>query len=256
MNLLQVIDLPLNLIQYTNGYGGYSNGYGGGTAIIWILFGIIALVGWMVQARLQNRFTKYSRIPLRNGMTGKEVAEKMLRDNGINDVQVLSVKGQLTDHYNPLNKTINLSEPVYSSNSVAAAAVAAHETGHAVQHAVGYAPLKMRSALVPIISSTSKWVMWVILLGIVMINTFPMLLWFGIAMFALTTLFSFITLPVEKNATNRALQWLSSAGITDVGNHNQAVDALRWAGYTYVVAALSSLATLLYYVMIALDSRR
>lgn len=256
MNLLQVINLPLNLIQYSNGYDNYASGYSGGTAVIWILFGIIAVAGWMVQARLQNRFTKYSRIPLRNGMTGKEVAEKMLRDNGIYDVQVLSVKGQLTDHYNPLNKTINLSEPVYSSNSVAAAAVAAHETGHAVQHAVGYAPLKMRSALVPIISSTSKWVMWVILLGIVMIKTFPMLLWFGIAMFALTTIFSFITLPVEKNATNRALQWLSSSGITDVSNHNQAVDALRWAGYTYVVAALSSLATLLYYLIIALGSRR
>ncbi len=255
MNVLQIIDLPLNLIQYTNGYNNYSSGYNGSTAVIWILFGIIALAGWLVQMRLQNRFAKYSRIPLRNGMTGKEVAEKMLRDNGIYDVQVLSVRGQLTDHYNPLNKTINLSEPVYASNSVAAAAVAAHETGHALQHAVGYAPLKMRSALVPIISSTSKWVMWVILLGIIMIQTFPMLLWIGIGMFALTTIFSFITLPVEKNATNRALQWLSFAGITDVSNHNQAVDALRWAGYTYVVAALSSLATLMYYVMIALGSR-
>lgn len=223
---------------------------------IWIIFIAIAVAGWIVQAMLQSRFKKYSKIPLRNGMTGKEVAEKMLRDNGIYDVQVISVRGQLTDHYNPLNKTINLSEPVYGSYSVAAAAVAAHETGHAVQHAVGYVPLKTRSALVPVISSTSKWLMWVILLGIIMVQTFPMLLWFGIAMFALTTLFSFITLPVEKNATNRALRWLSSAGITDATNHNQAVDALRWAGYTYVVAALGSLASLLYYIMIAMSGSR
>jgi Zn-dependent membrane protease YugP len=145
---------------------------------------------------------------------------------------------------------------VYASYSVAAAAVAAHETGHAVQHAVGYGPLKMRSALVPVISSTSKWVMWVILAGIIMIQTFPALIWIGIGMFALTTLFSFVTLPVEKNATNRALRWLSSAGITDTSNHNQAEDALRWAGYTYVVAALSSLATLLYYIMIATSGSR
>ncbi len=225
-------------------------------APIWILFGIIALAGWIVQAQLQSRFKKYSRVPLRNGMTGRDVAEKMLHDNGIYDVQVISVRGQLTDHYNPLNKTINLSEPVYGSNSVAAAAVAAHETGHALQHAKGYAPLKMRSALVPVISSTSKWVMWVILLGIIMVQTVPALLWIGIAMFALTTLFSFVTLPVEKNATNRALSWLSSAGITDVSNHNQATDALRWAGYTYVVAALSSLATLFYYIMIAMSGSR
>jgi Zn-dependent membrane protease YugP len=152
--------------------------------------------------------------------------------------------------------TQNLSEPVYDSYSVAAAAVAAHETGHALQHALGYAPLKMRSALVPIISSTSKWVMWVLLLGIILVETFPLLLWFGIVIFGLSTLFSFITLPVEKNATNRALSWLSSAGITDVSNHSQAEDALRWAGYTYVVAALSSLATLLYYIMIAMSGSR
>jgi Zn-dependent membrane protease YugP len=223
---------------------------------IWILFIAIAIAGWAVQASLQSRFKKYSKIPLRNGMTGREVAEKMLHDNGIFDVQVISVRGRLTDHYNPLNKTINLSEPVYGSYSVAAAAVAAHETGHALQHAKGYAPLKMRSALVPVVSSTSKWVMWVILGGIIMIQTFPMLIWIGIGMFALTTLFSFVTLPVEKNATNRALVWLRSAGITDRSNHDQAVDALRWAGYTYVVAALSSLATLLYYIMIASGSRR
>lgn len=225
-------------------------------AFIWIIFIGIALAGWIVQARLQSRFKKYSKIPLRNGMTGKEVAEKMLYDNGINDVQVISVRGRLTDHYNPLNKTINLSEPVYGSYSVAAAAVAAHETGHALQHARGYAPLKMRSALVPVISSTSKWVMWLLLLGIIMVETFPMLLWGGIVIFGMSTLFSFITLPVEKNATNRALRWLSSAGITDVSNHNQAEDALRWAGYTYVVAALGSLATLMYYIMIAMSGSR
>lgn len=225
-------------------------------ALIWILFGAIALAGWVVQASLQSRFKKYSRIPIRNGMTGKEVAEKMLHDNGIYDVQVISVRGQLTDHYNPQVRTINLSEPVYGSNSVAAAAVAAHETGHALQHATEYGPLKMRSALVPVVSSTSKIVMWVILLGIIMVETFPALLWIGILMFALTTIFSFITLPVEKNASDRAIQWLSSAGITDSSNHRKAVDALRWAGYTYVVAALSSLATLFYYIMIAMSGRR
>ncbi len=223
---------------------------------VYFLLILIAVAGFGVQAMLQSRFKKYSKIPIRNGMTGRDVAEKMLHDNGIYDVQVISVRGQLTDHYNPMNKTINLSEPVYGSNSVAAAAVAAHETGHALQHAKGYAPLKMRSALVPMVSAASKWVTWILLLGIITIQTFPALLWIGIALFATTTLFSFVTLPVEKNATNRALRWLSSAGITDVSNHSQATDALRWAGYTYVVAALSSLATLLYYIMIAMSGSR
>ncbi|WP_436417822.1 zinc metallopeptidase [Petrimonas sulfuriphila] len=223
---------------------------------VWFLLILIAVAGFGVQAMLQSRVKKYSRIPLRNGMTGRDVAEKMLHDNGIYDVQVISVRGQLTDHYNPTNKTINLSEPVYGSNSIAAAAVAAHETGHALQHAKGYAPLKMRSALVPVVSASSRWVTWILLLGIVTVSTFPALLWMGIGLFALTTLFSFVTLPVEKNATNRALRWLSSAGVTDVSNHSQATDALRWAGYTYVVAALSSLATLLYYIMIAMSGSR
>lgn len=223
---------------------------------VYFLLILIAIAGFGVQGMLQSRFKKYSRIPIRNGMTGKDVAEKMLHDNGIYDVQVISVRGQLTDHYNPMNKTINLSEPVYGSNSVAAAAVAAHETGHALQHAKGYAPLKMRSALVPVVSAASKWVTWILLLGIIMVQTFPALLWIGIVLFASTTLFSFVTLPVEKNATNRALRWLSSAGITDVSNHSQATDALRWAGYTYVVTALSSLATLLYYIMIAMSGSR
>jgi len=223
---------------------------------VWFLLILIAVAGFGVQAMLQSRFKKYSRIPLRNGMTGRDVAEKMLHDNGIYDVQVISVRGQLTDHYNPTNKTINLSEPVYGSNSIAAAAVAAHETGHALQHAKGYAPLKMRPALVPVVSASSRWVTWILLLGIVTVSTFPALLWMGIGLFALTTLFSFVTLPGEKNATNRALRWLSSAGVTDVSNHSQATDALRWAGYTYVVAALSSLATLLYYIMIAMSGSR
>lgn len=223
---------------------------------VWILLIGIGILGFGVQAMLQSRFKKYSRIAIRNGMTGRDVAEKMLHDNGIYDVQVVSVRGQLTDHYNPANKTINLSEPVYGSNSVAAAAVAAHETGHALQHAFGYAPLKMRSALVPVVSASSKWVTWILLAGILTVSAFPALLWFGIALFAMTTLFSFVTLPVEVNASARALKWLSSAGITDAGNHNQAVDALRWAGYTYVVAALSSLATLVYYIMIAMSGSR
>jgi Zn-dependent membrane protease YugP len=158
---------------------------------VWILMIIIAIAGFAVQAMLQSRFKKYSRIPLRNGMTGREVAEKMLHDNGIYDVQVISVRGQLTDHYNPVNKTINLSEPVYNSNSVAAAAVAAHETGHALQHAKGYLPLKMRSALVPVVSASSRWVTWILLIGIITVSTFPALLWVGIALFAMTTLFSF-----------------------------------------------------------------
>ncbi len=224
--------------------------------IIWILFIAIALASYIVSATLQQRFNKYSKIPLSNGMTGRDVAEKMLHDHGIYDVQITSTKGKLTDHYNPLNKTINLSEGVYSSSSVAAAAVAAHETGHAVQHAIQYAPLKMRSALVPVVTFTSRWVTWVLLGGIILIQTFPALIWIGIAMFAMTTLFSLITLPVEINASQRALAWLNHAGITDVTNEAQARDALKWAAYTYVIAALSSLATLIYYILIALGSNR
>jgi Zn-dependent membrane protease YugP len=224
--------------------------------MIWIIFIAIALASYIVSATLQQRFNKYSKIPLGNGMTGRDVAEKMLHDHGIYNVKITSTKGKLTDHYNPLNKTINLSEEVYSSNSVAAAAVAAHETGHAVQHAIQYAPLKMRSALVPVVTFTSRWVTWVLLGGIILIQTFPALIWIGIAMFAMTTLFSFITLPVEINASQRALAWLSQAEITDGTNEAQARDALKWAAYTYVVAALGSLATLIYYILIALGSRR
>ena len=191
-----------------------------------ILMIVVALVGWLVQAKLQSKFKKYSQIPVRSRMTGRDVALKMLHDNGIYDVQVISVRGQLTDHYNPLNKTINLSESVYGSYSVAAAAVAAHETGHAIQHARAYAPLKMRSALVPVVSISSRFVMWVILAGFLLIHTLPALIWIGIAMFAMTTLFSFITLPVEVNASNRAIAWLENTGITDGSNQAEAVDAL------------------------------
>ncbi|WP_080903373.1 zinc metallopeptidase [Parabacteroides sp. Marseille-P3160] len=222
----------------------------------WILFISIAVISWLVSANLKHKFEKYSEIPLPAGLTGKEVAEKMLHDNGIYDVTVTSTPGHLTDHYNPMNKTVNLSEPVYSSNSIAAAAVAAHECGHAVQHARGYAPLKMRSALVPIVSFSSSILSWILLGGMLMLNTFPQLLLFGIILFAMTTLFSFITLPVEINASKRALVWLSNAGLTNIATQDKAEDALRSAAYTYVVAALGSLATLLYYVMIFLGGRR
>lgn len=194
-------------------------------------------------------------MPLSNGMTGRDVAEKMLHDNGIYDVRVTSTPGSLTDHYNPVNKTVNLSEGVYGSCSVAAAAVAAHECGHAVQHAQAYAPLKMRSALVPVVQFSSTIVSWVLLAGIIMIETMPSILLFGIILFAASTLFSFITLPVEINASQRALAWMSRAGITHAFNHKAAEDALKSAAYTYVVAALSSLATLVYYVMVYMNRR-
>ncbi len=223
--------------------------------MIWIIFGITALASWLVQMNLKSKFTKYSKIPIANGMTGRDVALKMLHDNGIFDVQVTSTPGQLTDHYNPLTKTVNLSEGVFHSNSVAAAAVAAHECGHAVQHATAYAPLTMRSRLVPVVSFASNWVQWVLLAGIVMLESFPQVLTIGVALFAVTTLFSFITLPVEINASSRALAWLNSAGITNYSTHEPAKDALKSAAYTYVVAALGSLATLIYYVMILLGRR-
>jgi len=221
----------------------------------WIIFIAIALASYLVQANLNNKFKKYSRMSLGNGMTGREVAEKMLHDNGIYDVRVISTPGQLTDHYNPTNKTVNLSEGVYLSDSVAAAAVAAHECGHAVQHAVAYGPLKMRSALVPVVSAASNWVSWILLAGILLIQSFPQVLLFGIILFACTTLFSVITLPVEIDASRRALAWLSRAGITTSRNQSQARDALKSAAYTYVIAAISSLATLIYYVMIYMGRR-
>lgn len=209
------------------------------------------VLSFIVQQMLQSRFSKYSKVPVANGMSGAEVAQKMLHDHGIYDVKVVPARGMLTDHYNPQTKTVALSEGVYASRSVAAAAVAAHECGHAVQHAIGYAPLKMRSALVPVVNFASSIVQWVLLLGVLMINTFPGLLWFGIILFASTTLFSFITLPVEVNASSRAVSWLGRSGITDSQTAPMAVGALKWAAYTYVVAALGSLATLLYYIGLA-----
>jgi Zn-dependent membrane protease YugP len=184
-------------------------------------------------------------------MSGAEVAQKMLRDHGIYDVKVVPTRGMLTDHFNPQTKTVALSESVYASRSIAAAAVAAHECGHAVQYATGYAPVRMRSALVPAVSFASNIVQWVLLAGVIFINVFPGLIWLGIGLFALTTLFSFVTLPVEINASSRAISWLSASGITDSRTQPMAIDALKWAAYTYVVAALSSLATLIYYIGIA-----
>lgn len=209
------------------------------------------ILSLIVQNMLQSRFNKYSKVPVGNGMSGAEIARKMMNDNGIYDVKVECIPGMLTDHYNPATKTVNLSKEVYEGRSVAAAAVAAHECGHVVQHSVGYAPLKLRSALVPVVSFASNTVQWVLLLGILMVNVFPALLWMGIALFALTTLFSFVTLPVEINASSRAVKWLESAGVTNYETKPMAIDALKWAAYTYVIAALSSLATLLYYIGIA-----
>ena len=223
---------------------------------IWVIIIGTMILSWIVSLTLKSKFKKYSKIPLDNGMSGREVAERMLRDSGITDVKIGSVEGQLTDHYNPADKTINLSREVYEGRSISSAAVAAHETGHAVQHARAYAWLGFRSNLVPIVSFTSKWVTWILLAGVLMIRTFPALLLVGIVLFALTTLFSFITLPVEIDASRRALAWLSNAGITSYQNQDKAKDALKWAAYTYVIAALGSLATLLYYIMIFTGSRR
>lgn len=219
-----------------------------------ILIVVIGIVGFIVQNRLQSVFNKYSKVLAPGGMTGREAAEKMLRDYGIRDVKVVSVKGRLTDHYNPVNKTLNLSASVYNSNSVAALAVAAHECGHAVQHAEGYAPLKMRSALVPVVQFSSTWAQIVLIVGILLINTFPALLYLGIAMFAMVVLFSFITLPVEYNASDRALDWLERSNSLSQEQVGQAKITLKWAARTYVVAALSALATLIYYLGIARDN--
>jgi Zn-dependent membrane protease YugP len=218
---------------------------------IWIIMIAIMVVSVIVQQMLQSRFNKYSQVGLPNGMSGAEVAQKMLRDHGIYDVKVVPTRGMLTDHFNPETKTVALSEGVYASRSVAAAAVAAHECGHAVQHAMGYAPVRMRSALVPAVSFASNIVQWVLLAGVIFINIFPSLIWIGIGLFALTTIFSFVTLPVEINASSRAISWLTQAGITDGQTRPMAIDALKWAAYTYVVAALGSLATLLYYIGMA-----
>lgn len=224
------------------------------SSIYWILFIGIALISWAVSASLERKFKRYAETPLR--LTGREVAEKMLRDNGIMDVKITCIAGQLTDHYNPADKTVNLSREVYEGANVSAAAVAAHECGHALQHAQEYAPLKMRSALVPVVSFSSRWMTWILLIGMLTLESFPQLMLFGIALFATTTLFSFITLPVEVNASQRAVNWLREAGITDAETTPMASDALHAAAYTYVVAALSSLATLIYYILIFLGGRR
>jgi len=220
--------------------------------MIWILMIAVMVLSMLIQNRLNNRFEKYSEVPA--SLSGAEVAQRMLQAHGIHDVKIVSIEGSLTDHYNPQTKTVNLSRDVYYGRSVAAAAVAAHECGHVVQHATGYAPLRMRSVLVPVVSFANNWVSWVLLAGVVLINVFPSLIWIGIALFALTTLFSFVTLPVEINASARAVKWLDNAGIVTYETKPMAEDALKWAAYTYVVAAIGSLATLLYWV--AVGTRR
>lgn len=220
--------------------------------MIWILMIAVMVLSMLIQSRLKSRFEKYSEIP--TSLTGAEVASRMLQAHGIRDVNIVSIEGQLTDHYNPETRTVNLSNDVYYGRSVAAAAVAAHECGHVLQHANGYAPLRLRSALVPVVSFANSWISWVLLAGVLLINVFPSLIWIGIGLFALTVLFSFITLPVEINASARAVKWLDSAGVVTYETKPMAQDALKWAAYTYVIAAIGSLATLLYYISMA--SRR
>ncbi len=223
-----------------------------GAYIIGIL---IALVGGIVQARLRSKFKKYSQTPIRSNLSGKEIAEKMLNENGIYDVKVISVAGRLTDHYNPINRTVNLSEAVYNERNAAAAAVAAHECGHAVQHAKQYSWLMMRSRLVPAVQRSGMIVQIALIGGILLINRFPFLLMLGIGLFALTTLFTIITLPVEFDASKRALQWMRSSNVVSSEELDDSNDALKWAAMTYVVAAIGSIATLLYYVSYYLNRR-
>ncbi|MFM2155265.1 MAG: hypothetical protein RL516_14 [Bacteroidota bacterium] len=224
--------------------------------MMFVLSLVFMAIGWMVQSRLKSKFEKYSQTPISSDLSGEEIAKKMLRDNAIYDVKVICVEGQLTDHYNPADKTVNLSQGVYYGKNAAAAAVSAHECGHAVQHATAYNMLQLRSTLVPIVSVASGWMHWILLAGILTINTFPSLLLIGICLFAATTLFSLVTLPVEFDASNRALAWLESSGVSTRQEHDNAKDALWWAAMTYVVAAIASIATLLYYVMIYMGGRR
>lgn len=230
----------------------------------YLIIGVSMLISWLVSSRLKSKFAYYSQVHLRNGMSGKEVAEKMLRDNNINDVQVISVPGQLTDHYNPANKTVNLSEAVYMQRNAAAAAVAAHEVGHAVQHAVGYSMLQLRSKLVPVVNISSNLMQFVLIGGIVLMtatrtienpNGNTTVLAIGVAMFALTTLFSFVTLPVEYDASNRAMKWLKDTGTVTSEEYVGVQDSLKWAARTYVVAALGSLAQLLYWASMLMGRR-
>jgi Zn-dependent membrane protease YugP len=213
------------------------------------------LLSWWVGYKLKKKFKEYSEVHLNRDLSGKEIAEQMLRDHGISDVKVITVDGELTDHYHPVHKTINLSYDVYYGRNISAAAVAAHECGHAVQHAKAYSFLQFRSSLVPVVSFASNWVQWILLGGVLLITVFPYLLLFGIILFALTTIFSFITLPVEIDASRRALAWISNSGLTSNYTQDKAKDALKWASYTYVVAALASLATLMYYILIFLGRR-
>jgi len=215
----------------------------------------LMIAGWLVSRKLKKKFEQYSQQPISTGMSGKDIAEQMLKDNGIQDVKITSVEGHLTDHYNPSTKTVNLSPNVHDGTHVAAAAVAAHECGHAVQHANAYSWLQLRSTLVPAVSASSRYIPWLLIGGILTVEIFPWLMLTGIILFALTTLFSFVTLPVEIDASNRALAWLDNARVTASREHEQAKDALWWAAMTYVVAALSSLATLLSYVMIFMGAR-
>jgi Zn-dependent membrane protease YugP len=221
--------------------------------LYWVIFGALMILSWIISSQLKARFRKYSEIPV--GLSGREVALKMLRDNGIFDIEVTCVEGELTDHYNPEKRTVNLSQPVYEGQNIAAAAVAAHECGHAVQHAKAYAWLQMRSALVPVVSFSSQWIQWILLGGILLIHTFPQLLLAGIVLFALTTIFSIITLPVEVDASRRALVWLNTSGLSNNDTYEKASDALKLAAYTYFIAALTSLATLLYYIMLFMGAR-
>ena len=219
----------------------------------WIIMIVVMGLSLLVQTMLTSRFKKYSKVAI--DLSGAEVSAKMMAENGITDVQIGSVNGQLTDHYDPTKTTINLSDSVYDQRNIAAAAVAAHETGHCIQHAKGYGPLKFRSAMVPVVSFANNTVQWVLLAGVIFINVFPALLWVGIALFALTTVFSLVTLPVEIDASRRAIAWLESSGITTYETLPMAKDALKWAAYTYVIAALGSLATLLYYIGIGTSRR-
>ena len=222
---------------------------------IWFVILAVMLASFIIQRVLNSKFDKYSAEPSPRGLTGADVARLMLAQNGITDVKVQSVAGRLTDHYNPQDKTINLSEGVFGSASIAACAVAAHETGHALQHAQGYAPLRLRSALVPVVTFANSTVQWVLLIGVLLLDVFPTLLWIGVALFAATTFFSFVTLPVEINASQRAVRWMEGAGIVDAATRPMAVDALKWAAYTYIIAAIGSLATLFYYISLANNRR-
>ncbi len=245
-----------NILSYTDSfYSGGSSYFTGYNMTYWIIIGGSMLLSWLVSSCMQSRFKEFSRIPI--PITGREVAEQMLRANNIHDVKVISTPGHLTDHYNPTNKTVNLSESVYNSNSVAAAAVAAHECGHAVQHAQAYHWLGLRSALVPVVSLASNLVQWVLIIGVILLAAggSPWVLGIGCILFGMTTLFAFVTLPVEFNASARALEWLDRSKLMNYMDHGKAKSALFWAAMTYVVGALSSLAMLLYYVFMFLNAR-